>query len=98
MMCQDVEDRRSIRERKLINAFLVQFRCGYPVLPVANRAGNWPRQVQEIFYLRIDPITGVFDRDETSTQKKLWHTNLYIQPWQPPLVEETDTLKVLMAL
>jgi hypothetical protein len=42
---------------------------------------------------------GISDRDKKyQPKKKLWHTNLYIQPWRPLLVEETDTLKVLMAL
>ena len=45
------------------------------------------------------PDHGISDWDKKiNLRKKLWHTNLYIQPWRPPLVEETDTLKVLMAL
>jgi hypothetical protein len=47
---------------------------------------------------RVDPIMGFLIPTRTSTQEKLWHINLYIQPWQPPLVEGTDTLKVLMGL
>jgi hypothetical protein len=56
--------------------------------------------MQEIFgTLRVNPITGILiATKKTSTEEKLWHTNLYIQPWRPPLVEETDTLKVQMAL
>jgi hypothetical protein len=55
--------------------------------------------VQKIFGPpRVGPITGFLIATKNINQEKLWHTNLYIQPWRPPLVEETDTLKVQMAL
>ena len=55
--------------------------------------------MQEIFgTLRVYPITGFLIVTKNINQKNLWHTNLYIQPWRQPLVEETDTSKVLTAL
>ena len=43
------------------------------------------------------PNQGTPDGDKNLNPRKLWHINLYIQPWRPPLVDETDTLKVLTA-
>jgi hypothetical protein len=62
-------------------------------------AGNLSQEVQKIFGPpRVGRITGFLIATKNINQEKLWHTNLYIQPWRPPLVEETDTLKVQMAL
>jgi hypothetical protein len=61
--------------------------------------GNLSQEVQKIFGPpRVGPITGFLIATKNINQEKLWHTNLYIQPWRPPLVEETDALKVQMAL
>ena len=54
--------------------------------------------MQEFFGTKGRPDHGNSDGDKNINLKKLWHINLYIRPWQPPLVEGTDTLKVLMAL
>ena len=71
----------------------------YLASSVANRTGNRSYQMQEIFGTpRVHAITGFLIATKNINLKKLWHTNLYIQPWRPPPVEETVTLKVLMVL
>jgi hypothetical protein len=56
------------------------------------------RDARDLWSSKGRPDHGISDRDKKYQPRKLWHTNLYIQPWRPPLVEETDTLKVQMAL
>jgi hypothetical protein len=68
------------------------------LLALTNRTGNSPHQMQEFSVLQRRTDHGISGGDKKINLKKLWHTNLYIPPWRPPLVDETDTLKVLMAL